>query len=93
AIDPKLAQAPGDELGHLRAEIENEHALGHAGRSFAGGESGGVDAVIMPGAACDKKGMGRCGFDKRVGIASAFDICTAQSFRFAHGGKRVWWNW
>ena len=29
AIDPRLAQPPRDELGHLRAEIEDEDAVGH----------------------------------------------------------------
>ncbi len=29
AIDPVLAQAPGDQLGHLAAEIENQNFIGH----------------------------------------------------------------
>ena len=38
AIDPELAQAAGDQLRILRAEVENQDALGHLGpvRSGAG---------------------------------------------------------
>ena len=37
AIDAALAHAPGDELGHLAAEIEDEDAVGHGVGIIIGG--------------------------------------------------------